>query len=424
MDPIILKSAQLSERNKYRIMVLYSFSIALAGLFFNDPLEIAAGLWNILTSPSILLSDYFIIGNIGAALFNSSMLMLISIFIASKSKSLMNGPIIAAVFTIGGFAFFGKNLYNTASIVLGVYLHSRLNRDHFGKYIIIAYFGTALAPLVSQVSFGFGLSPSIGVIAGNLFGVGIGLLLPPLASSFVRFHQGFNLYNVGFTAGITGMLFMSVFRTLGYENQGPSGTYQEFNLILLLFFAVMFLSMILIKFRASDKPLSYYKNILSHPGRLVTDFVSLNGFGFTLFNMGILGILSLLYVYLVGGVLNGPIIGGIFTVVGFGAFGKHPKNSIPLVAGVFLTALLFGNGPGTTGAILTALFATALAPIAGQYGPIAGILAGFIHMSIVSNTAYLHGGMNLYNNGFTAGFVAAILVPVIEAYRKENDNEG
>ena len=424
MDPIILKSAQLSEKAKYRIISLYSFSVALAGLFFNDPLEIASGLWDILTSPSILLSDYFIIGNIGAALFNSGMLMMLAIYISSKSKSLMNGPIIAAIFTIGGFALFGKNLYNTVSIVFGVYLHSRMNKDHFGKYIIIAFFGTALAPLVSQVSFGFGLHPLIGVIAGNLFGIGIGLLLPPLASSFVRFHQGFNLYNVGFTAGITGMLFMSIFRTLGYDNKGPSSTYQEFNPVLLGFFSLMFISMILVKYRSSDRPIGYYKHLMAQSGRLVTDFVSLNGFGYTLFNMGVLGLIGILYVYAVGGTLNGPVIGGIFTLVGFGAFGKHPKNSIPIMAGVFLTALVFGAGPSSTGAILTALFSTALAPIAGQYGPIAGMIAGFIHMSIVSNTAYLHGGMNLYNNGFTAGFVAAILVPVIEAYRKENENEG
>ncbi|MTM05274.1 DUF1576 domain-containing protein, partial [Turicibacter sanguinis] len=31
----------------------------------------------------------------------------------------------------------------------------------------------------------------------------------------------------------------------------------------------------------------------------------------------------------------------------------------------------------------------------------------------------LHAGLNLYNNGFSAGIVAAILVPLIEAFRKE-----
>jgi hypothetical protein len=424
MDPLLLKSVQLSERTKYMIISLYAASIAAAGFLFNSPAEIAEGLLAIVQSPSILLSDYFIVGNIGAALFNSGILMLAAIFLASKNESLMNGPIIAAIFTIGGFALFGKNIYNTASIILGVYLHSKINKDHFAKYIIIAFFGTALAPLVSQVSFGFGLNPIIGIITGNLFGVGIGMILPPLASSFVRFHQGFNLYNIGFTAGITGMLFMSIFRTLGYENTSPSQVYLEFNPLLAGLYSVIFVSMILLKYRASDKPISYYKKLMSHSGRLVTDFVSLNGFGYSMFNMGVMGLIGLAYVYLVGGQLNGPVIGGIFTLVGFGAFGKHPKNSIPVMAGVFLTASFFGQGASSTGAILTALFATALAPIAGQYGPLAGIVAGFIHMSIVTNTGYLHGGMNLYNNGFTAGFVAAIMVPVLEAYRKENPNEG
>ena len=39
------------------------------------------------------------------------------------------------------------------------------------------------------------------------------------------------------------------------------------------------------------------------------------------------------------------------------------------------------------------------------------------------NIGYLHGGMNLYNNGFAGGLVAAVLVPIIESFRKENDYE-
>ena len=424
MDPLAIKSVQLSERTKYKIISLYAATIAAAGFLFNSPVEIAEGLLAIVQSPSILLTDYFIVGNIGAALLNSGFLMIAAIYLASKNKSLMNGPIIAAIFTIGGFALFGKNIYNTISIVLGVYLYSKINKDHFTKYIIIAFFGTALAPLVSQISFGFDLDPIVGIISGNLFGVGTGLLLPPLASSFVRFHQGFNLYNIGFTAGMTGMLFMSIFRILGYENTGPTQVDLENNQLLAILLLSIFVTMILYKFISPDKTLCNYKKLMSYSGRLVTDFVSLIGFRSSILNMGILGLIGMLYVYLVGGALNGPVLGGIFTFVGFGAFGKHPRNTIPIIAGVFLTTVILGLKASSTGAILTAIFATALAPIAGQYGALAGILAGFLHMTMVSNTAYLHGGMNLYNNGFTAGFVAAIMVPLFEAYRKENEDEG
>lgn len=41
--------------------------------------------------------------------------------------------------------------------------------------------------------------------------------------------------------------------------------------------------------------------------------------------MGLLGLVSTFYVLIIDGSLNGPVIGGIFTVVAFGAFGKHLK---------------------------------------------------------------------------------------------------
>lgn len=54
------------------------------------------------------------------------------------------------------------------------------------------------------------------------------------------------------------------------------------------------------------------------------------------------------------------------------------------------------------GPLLAVLFCTGLAPIAGQFGVFWGMVAGFLHMTIVQNTSILHGGMNLYNNGFAA----------------------
>jgi hypothetical protein len=46
---------------------------------------------------------------------------------------------------------------------------------------------------------------------------------------------------------------------------------------------------------------------------------------------------------------------------------------------------------------------------------LAGILAGMLHVSLVSNLSFLHAGMNLYNNGFSGGFIAATLHPLFDA---------
>ncbi|NLL68157.1 MAG: DUF1576 domain-containing protein [Clostridiaceae bacterium] len=38
-----------------------------------------------------------------------------------------------------------------------------------------------------------------------------------------------------------------------------------------------------------------------------------------------------------------------------------------------------------------------------------------IHMAVTMNISYLHGGMNLYNNGFAGGFIAAAFIPLLNS---------
>ena len=71
---------------------------------------------------------------------------------------------------------------------------------------------------------------------------------------------------------------------------------------------------------------------------------------------------------------------------------------------------------------LAALFGTALSPIAGKFGWQWGVVAGFIHSSVVLNVGYLHGGFNLYNNGFAAGLVSAVLLPIISLFKQDEEN--
>lgn len=413
----------ISQKGKYLIMILYISIILLSSLLFNTPSEIIMGMKKIVLSPSILLTDYMELANIGAALFNSGLIMLIAMGIAKLNHVHMSGPIVATIFTIGGFGLFGKNVYNIWSIFLGVYLFSLTQTDDFNRYIVIAFFGTALGPLVSQISFGFDFSPLVGIILGNLAGILGGLVLPSLANHFVSFHQGFNLYNVGFTAGIIGTFFMSMLRAFGFENNSTVILSQGNNRILGIYFAIFFTSMIIVGWILNGRNIRRYKRLIASSGRLVSDFITMYGFGLSLINMGILGVGAIIYIMLVKGQLNGVTMGAVFTVVGFGAFGKHIRNTIPIVIGVYLASLLKVWDTNSVSIILAALFGTTLAPISGTFGWKFGILAGFLHCSVVMNIGYLHGGMNLYNNGFAGGLVAGVLVPIIESFRKENDYE-
>ena len=234
----------------------------------------------------------------------------------------------------------------------------------------------------------------------------------------LRFRKGFNLYNIGFTAGIIGMFFIAVLRNFGIEIGLVNQVSSAGNLPYILLLGILFLGMLVAGLCFSGWRLTGYGSLLRQSGRLAADFVTISGFGLTLVNMAVLGILSTGYVLLVGGRLSGPVIGGIFTVVGFGAFGKHPRNVWPILFGVFLMGLVNHYEIHSTVMLLAALFGTTLAPISGHYGPFVGILAGMLHTAMVMNIGDLHAGMNLYNNGFSGGFIAAAMVPILDGLKQ------
>lgn len=305
---------------------------------------------------------------------------------------------------------------------MGVYLYSRYQDDNFKKHLVVALFSSCLGPLVSQVSFGFNLPPLLAILLGNLSGLIVGFIMPTIANHSVGFHNGFNIYNVGFSAGIIGTFFMSIFRSYGLENDSPAIISQGNNLVFSIYFSMFFLSMIIIGWFLNDKSFKGYSELLTSSGRLVSDFASRYGFAVSFINMGSLGLVGISYVLLVSGQLNGPTLGAILTVSGFGAFGKHIKNTLPLIFGVFLASLFNVWDLASEAVILAALAGTTLAPITGVFGVLAGILAGVLHSSIVMNIGYLHGGMDLYNNGFSGGLVAGLLVPILISFRKDSDN--
>ena len=104
------------------------------------------------------------------------------------------------------------------------------------------------------------------------------------------------------------------------------------------------------------------------------------------------------------------------------AFGKHIFNVTPVVIGIFAMQVMMAvDEPSSTASLLSALFGTTLAPIAGHYGWKAGILVGLLHAGLVPNTGITHAGLNLYNNGFAGGFVAATVVPVLDGIRERKE---
>ena len=376
------------------------------------------GLWRIQVHPGRLLNDFTSVAGEGAALVNAALAAAIGLALVKVNRVRLSGPTVAAFFTILGFGLFGKTPTNILPIILGVWLSAKIVRKRFAEYILIALFGTALGPLVTMLAVELGVAAWAGIPIAVAGGVAAGMLLPPLALAMLRLHQGFNLYNIGLTAGFLGLLAAAVVSA----RAGPLDLGSRWNAApsLVLLLAMPVLSILLVATglaMGARGAWTGFKKILRLSGRLPSDFMDTAGVPAGLCNMGVMGVAAWLYVVLVGGPLNGPVLGGILTVMGFAAFGKHPRNTWPVLGGVIGAALLFGKDLAGPGPLLAALFGTTLAPLAGEFGPLAGLAAGFVHLVMVERTGAWHLGVNLYNNGFAGGLTATFFVAVIEWYR-------
>ncbi|WP_130807816.1 DUF1576 domain-containing protein [Senegalia massiliensis] len=402
---------------KYVLLIL-PISFTISAFFLDDIDTIIKGLYSIMWSEDILLTDYLEIAGIGATLINSAIITFFNLFLLHKLKVPINGTAIAGVFIVAGFSFFGKNIFNVWPIYIGTFIYSVYQGRKYRSVIYISMFATALSPIVSQLSFGLGLPLIEGIVLGWLFGIGIGFIITPLSAHLVRAHDGYNIYNVGFTAGFIATVLIAVLRSYGLDISSQSILSSKYDIFLKVFLLSFSIILILIGYLLNKKTFKGYREIFEYSGRLVTDFILLIGIGNTFVNMGLMGVIAIIYVIISGGAINGPIVGGILTIIGFSAFGKHPKNTIPILLGVFAAGLLNIWHINSTVVIIAGLFSTTLAPIAGEYGPFAGFISGFLHLAVVMNVGVVHGGVNLYNNGFSGGIVASVLVPILDTFSK------
>lgn len=401
----------------YKILISIYLFFILTAFTINSPKEIFIGLKNIILTPDILITDYIQIAGIGATLVNAALTSIISIFILVALKIKPNGSTIMALWLMTGFSFFGKNIINIWPVMFGVYLYSKYQKQPLMNYSLVMLLSTTLAPTVTQLSFSSN-NLLLGITLGSLIGVFTGFLLTPIATHCISAHGGYNLYNIGFACGLLATLLMSIFRIFGIDFKTQLVWSTGNNTFLFIFMLIISIYLICIGLYFGKDYKNNLKKINSFSGKLVSDFYIL--FGETSYiNMGIIGIFSSIYLLLFGGDLNGPTIGGLFTIIGFGCFGKHIKNIVPVMIGATICAIIGVNDISDPGIQLAILFSTCLAPISGKFGWKYGILAGILHVSLVTNVGYLHGGLNLYNNGLAGGFVAMILIPIITTFKRE-----
>ena len=428
------------------LTIVYGFLLAALEHGSNTFEAVGRGLWVIYTSPALLVHDYIAMAGIGPAFINSGMAGLL-VFAAFKFARLPAGAPQMGVFgLVMGFALLGKNPVNMLPIILGAYFYSLFKKEPFKNHVTMSGFSTCLAPVVSQpphipeVVNAIGISGA--VFMGALLGVCIGFVINSMAGFIKKSHEGLNLYNVGWGAGLISIAITMVYNTVGIQPFGPGitagfsiygtrGNSAYYNTQLFAYLtgtSIFFLGAGLL----AKGQLSKIAEILYMKADDNIFYVKY-GKGYTYLAMGFLGLLAIFLTAPIRVSLNAGIMGAIISMIGWGGFGKAVANCAAIIAGVMLGGLArFFIAPGfvgqysivqyfaTQGVIWTSAFwGTCLSPMAKYFGWGWALPIGMLHFAFAFTIAPFHWGQNLYNNGLAAGFVCVVMIPLIRAVDKK-----
>lgn len=436
------KSKTLSSVNVIRIFLLASSAAYLIGaIAAPDRGEMMSGLAQILMSPAQLTKDYFEIGSISGTFLNVALVGFVCAAMTCLPGAAVSGGTVAAYFLTTGFSFWGINFLNMWPFFLGVMVHALVRKEPFPKYVNLAMFATALCPFASELLLRYPGNEEVrGVTLGGValmlaVGMLIGFMTPAMAAHSPNVHKGYDLYSAALPGVLLGLFGVAVlYKTLGHAVPEIKATLGDSHPgVVWTFCAVFFGLCVLAGFWLNGESLKGYGDLLKDTGHKA-DFVSKYGPGLALANFGFYGLMITAYYIFVNAIMGDPFsgfnsvtLGIVFCMVCFGAAGAHPGNIWPIMVGYVLfsfaaTQFFGGVFPVNNQAIMVGLcFASGLAPIAGNYGWWAGILAGGMHYLLVTSIPAIHGGFSLYNGGFTSLVIATILVPQLETFCKTKE---
>ena len=397
------------------------------------------GLWQIISQPSKISTNYFAVGGYAATFLNMALVGYLCLALYALLKATAtNVSTLAFILTLG-FCSWGINILNMWPSMLGVVIYCLVKREKIGSQVNAMLFSTGIAPLITELMVRYPNAEPVGFNVGGIVlalavGFCIGFFLPAGLANSPKVHKGFDLYSAAFPIGMTAFFLQAtLYKTMGVALPAApdASTLQVASrLTVNVFCCAVFGICIVAAFVLGCKPKDYWQ-LLKDPA-LVTNFSSTYGNAVFLMNLGVYGLFILGYYNLIGATFNGVTFGVIFCMLACCNSGSHPGNVWPIMLGYVVASTVFGwlspllggtfSGAVNAQAIVVGLcYANGLSPIADKYGWRFGFLAAVMHYVLVTSVPALHGGYCLYNGGFTAALICVILVPSLERFAKTKE---
>ena len=407
----------------------------------------------IMTCPDPLITDYFEVAGLSATFINAGVCGLICTMFMLLLDGSSKPNSFAGYILVITHCFYGLNPLTMMPCFLAPILYIRLKHLSLNDNLHICMFATCFGPFISEFLFRYTLGDAfvqgevhvtaLGIMLAVLFSVVLGFVAPAILPGANAWHKGFNLYNGGLAFGIFGFFVYNLMYTtfgveppeaLTYVNPVYDRFSDSYTFFINCYFLCLFGAALIAGYILNGRSFKEYMELLRDTGYR-SNFAERYSMAVCLLNIGFYGLTILGYVNLTmlisyGARFTGPTTGAIFAAMTFVLLGQHPRNVVPILCGfigIYIAdaaiTTLTGLNPGWTissqGYINAAAFATGICPIVGRYGKVAGFIAGIMDAAICSSTSALHGGLVLYNGGFTSGLTVLMLLPILEHYAHE-----
>ncbi len=412
----------------------FSVSFLIAAFFMPDREQMLPGLWRIVSNPTKASTSFFSIGGYAATFLNMGLVGLICTALYCIPGEKPNHAATLVTILTTGFGSWGIHILNMWPTTLGVVLHCAVTKKKLGDNTNAMLFTTGLAPFMSELMVrypnpevtGFTLT---GVLVAFAVGLVVGFFVPAGLANSPEVHKGFDLYSAALPVGMTAFLLQSfLYKAMGVEiPDAVSNLSVASPAIVNTFCIILFSLCVVFALAMGCRPKDYWK-LFTDPEPVV-NFSATYGNAVMLMNVGLYGFFILGYYNFIGAEFNGVTFGVIFCMLATCNAGSHPGNIWPITLGYGLASKLFQllsplTGGGFTqflhsqSIVVGLCYANGLSPIADKYGWCYGLVAAMMHFCMVTTVPQLHGGMCLYNGGFTAALVCLLMLPGLEHHFK------
>ena len=423
----------ISETSFLKLFFLcFSCAFLIAAFFMPDRAQMLSGLLKIFSSPTLSGTSFFDVGGYAATFLNMGLngLVCTAMFWIPGKKEGHSATLVTILTT--GFGSWGIHIVNMWPTMLGVLLYCIVKKEKIGDKSNDFLFTTGLAPFMSELMVrypnadvtGFSLQ---GIVLAVLVGAFAGFFIPAGLDNSHSVHKDFSLYSAALPVGMTAFMIQgSLYKAMGVE---IPGAVTELSLvspaIVNTFCCILFGSCVLFALLMGCRPNDYWR-LLVDPAQ-IQDFAATYNSATFLMNVGMYGLFILTYYNIIGAPFNGITFGVIFCMLSTCNAGSHPGNVWPIMLGYAMASHVFQFLSPFFGAEFTQFlhtqsivvglcYANGLSPIADEYGWFYGMIASMMHFCMVTTLPVLHGGMCLYNGGFTAGLVCLLMVPGLERH--------